>query len=943
MRTAKDVQIILSMAILAMFFFLQVPIISSITENGILKGNDGDSYAHCWSKPSLRSSAYRSNDLNGGSWFDNFTDESRIEWKKNVNVQNRNVNLSTVEINEWYEIYPSTHPTARTCPSSTIFKTNKILIFGGRNPVGERTDETWVFDYNTKEWTNMNPQGNKPSARETHAMAPIWGDDKVVVFGGWDVARLGDTWVYDLSENTWTNKNTGISNRNSHAMATIYGDDKIVLFGGWGAGDETFVYDLGDNQWTRKYPNNHPTSEHGHAMASIYNDDKVVLFGGSEEGANTWVYDLSDNEWTNKNPTNYPSAGYTEHELATIYNDDKVIYFCAWDTWIYDLSDNQWYNKNPPSSPSGRSWMNLAMVDGNNEIVLFGGAGELNDTWIYDVRNFLSSGFLVSNPIQMPLSMHWDTLIINKTEAPNHFINVSITDTATNIIIPGFDNITANGTIDVSSIDFRRHSVIRLNASFQGNGSNTPILHSWGIKWTNHKPSLGKPTGIIPINRTETINISILATDYEEFMSNLIFTVQYKHNLSEVWKEAYLFNIHSNSTHYFMDFIPPSTAPIGSYDLRFKLDDSLGLTTGWRYYYNTIEVNNNKPSFDGVLLSALEVFRNDRIQITALNLSDVENETSSLTLSVYHRLNSTAILDNTWISERALMDDDVLCTFSPPVHAPLGLDDVIISICDGDDDVKYRYPSIIDVKNNLPVLSAELGILSMWANTTKEFSLLPYGSDVEDELADLLWTYNASSVDDSNIEVISIENSLLTITPVQGVSGSIDIELILSDSDDGSVSKLVTLNIIHPDQKLAAILECPENGAIQNTTTVNLSWSTITTNSEALVNYDIYLSTILNEVLSHSPNCCRETTTNEYFMASNLDDRTVYYWSVIPKNETAEGICVPIFFTFTMSLTGDPPIIEEYSITLGPIIDDNHIPVTDVWVNFSYNNNKDRF
>ena len=108
------------------------------------------------------------------------------------------------------------------------------------------------------------------------------------------------------------------------------------------------------------------------------------------------------------------------------------------------------------------------------------------------------------------------------------------------------NNITANGTIEISSINPHEHPVIRLNASFEGNGSNTPILHSWGVNWTNRHPVLGPPTGITNIFRTESRNISLGANDSDEYTPNLNFTAQYKYNLSAIWGDAYISDIHSN-------------------------------------------------------------------------------------------------------------------------------------------------------------------------------------------------------------------------------------------------------------------------------------------------------------------------------------------------------------------------------------------------------------
>ena len=61
------------------------------------------------------------------------------------------------------------------------------------------------------------------------------GGDQVLLFGGYDGSGYnGETWVYDLSANTWTNQAPAAapSARDRHAMAYL-GGDQVLLFGGW--------------------------------------------------------------------------------------------------------------------------------------------------------------------------------------------------------------------------------------------------------------------------------------------------------------------------------------------------------------------------------------------------------------------------------------------------------------------------------------------------------------------------------------------------------------------------------------------------------------------------------------------------------------------------------------------------------------------------------------
>ena len=62
------------------------------------------------------------------------------------------------------------------------------------------------------------------------------GGGQVLLFGGSDGAYDGETWVYDLSDNTWTEKIPAASPsaRVDHAMAWI-GGDQVLLFGGYDA------------------------------------------------------------------------------------------------------------------------------------------------------------------------------------------------------------------------------------------------------------------------------------------------------------------------------------------------------------------------------------------------------------------------------------------------------------------------------------------------------------------------------------------------------------------------------------------------------------------------------------------------------------------------------------------------------------------------------------
>ncbi|MDH5307920.1 MAG: hypothetical protein OEW02_12115 [Myxococcales bacterium] len=258
-----------------------------------------------------------------------------------------------------------------------------------------------------EDWTLQGPHAWY-AGRYAHAMAYIGGDN-VLMFAGSYGLDLNDTWIYDLSSDLWSPRypSNPPLHRLYHAMAYA-GGDKVVLFGGTNPYeadyDDTWVYDLSANTWTLMNPTVHPSVRWNHEMVHI-GGDQVLLFGGHAGYNNfsdeTWIYDLSENTWTLKNPAVKPSAR-GNHAMAYIGGDKAVIFSGMIDntgyggfdnqTWVYDLSDDNWTQQNPPVKPGQRFGHAMAYI-GQDQAVLFGGygpyagagGGVYDDTWIYDL------------------------------------------------------------------------------------------------------------------------------------------------------------------------------------------------------------------------------------------------------------------------------------------------------------------------------------------------------------------------------------------------------------------------------------------------------------------------------------------------------------------------------------------------------------------------------
>jgi hypothetical protein len=307
-----------------------------------------------------------------------------------------------LEAGGWVENQPVKDPySVYYTALASVYGTDKAVLFGGAY-----TNQTWIYDQSDDNWTQVFTAFT-PSNRSRHAMATIYGTDQVLLFGGTDGNfEFDDTWIYDLGDNTWTLKSlsTRPSPRIEHGMCAIFGTNKVLLYGGNDGGNdgETWVYDLSDNRWTRKYPSTSPGGRNNHALAYIHGTDNVVMFGGIPTyNYETWVYDLSDNIWTRKTPDDHPSPR-RGHAMATLHNTDKILLFGGYyygylnDTWYYDYNSDNWYRTYPTISPDPIDDHVMAIIYDTAEVMLYDTI--FQKTWTYNCSTpYQPSGIFTSS------------------------------------------------------------------------------------------------------------------------------------------------------------------------------------------------------------------------------------------------------------------------------------------------------------------------------------------------------------------------------------------------------------------------------------------------------------------------------------------------------------------------------------------------------------------
>ncbi|MEO7307421.1 MAG: kelch repeat-containing protein [Ferruginibacter sp.] len=300
----------------------------------------------------------------------------------------------------WAKENPATEPSTRTFNRLAQIGPDKILMFGGANPYGldpYSMNDTWIYTISTKTWMEMlpptMPTGHILTPRGNFGLAYI-GDDKVLLYGGdsYTEVVIGGTWIFDLSDNTWTEMATSTSPGLRYLSSMAYiGNNEVVLFGGStsfiepNSTNDTWVYNYVTNTWTEKFPATVPGKRILHAMCNI-GGDKVMMNDGTRSDLSgnfiydeTWVYDGSENNWELKNPVGGPGA-HQRHGLASL-GGDKALWFEG-TSWIYDLSENSWTYSAATTAYTFWGEPGLASA-GTNKVLAFGGTPRPSETWLF--------------------------------------------------------------------------------------------------------------------------------------------------------------------------------------------------------------------------------------------------------------------------------------------------------------------------------------------------------------------------------------------------------------------------------------------------------------------------------------------------------------------------------------------------------------------------------
>jgi hypothetical protein len=230
-------------------------------------------------------------------------------------------------------------PAVRITPMSVYDpEGHRMVTWSGQGTGGTFFNDTWVFDLTTNTWTELTTTGGPPAIR--YGAAGVYDPiaRSLVTFAGFTFAgRFEDTWRFNLADTTtWTDVSPAPENsplkRCLHSASYDSYNHRFIMYGGQNGGGlhDIWAFDLASEQWTDLTPATYPPGRWFPAQVYDSANHRATIFGGntgSTRPNDVHVFDLWTNEWTALAPSGTPPVG--RDGAVAVYDgaNDRMVIF----------------------------------------------------------------------------------------------------------------------------------------------------------------------------------------------------------------------------------------------------------------------------------------------------------------------------------------------------------------------------------------------------------------------------------------------------------------------------------------------------------------------------------------------------------------------------------------------------------------------------------------
>jgi hypothetical protein len=232
-------------------------------------------------------------------------------------------------------------PTPSDAPSPSSNAPSASPLSSGPSPSVEPSadpsgDASPALSRGPLSWKELEPPGDRPSAREDHTWTFAGGTGLAFLFGGRDGnAVFEDLWIYDLETDRWRAvepHGDWPRARFGHEAVWVAGRGLLIWAGQLNGStfyDDLWLYDPERDAWERLPDGGErPTARYG-SCSALAAGRLWVSHGFTADGsrfADTWVYDLVDRDWAEVTPSGQLPVERCLHACWTTSSGGLVLY-----------------------------------------------------------------------------------------------------------------------------------------------------------------------------------------------------------------------------------------------------------------------------------------------------------------------------------------------------------------------------------------------------------------------------------------------------------------------------------------------------------------------------------------------------------------------------------------------------------------------------------------
>ncbi len=247
---------------------------------------------------------------------------------------------------------------------------------------------------------------------------------QIILFGGDELDRvLSDTWIYDCTTRTWTQKFPAVcpKPRAGHILAWLPKAKKIVLAGGYSReplAQDIWTYDVAADKWNLllqmplvRQDDSHKVApqadDRGIQVGAVNGDDVLVCLGNASPGLITWACKVDASKSIDATGQSAASGDYTFNRIDPAKWEKAATPDAAQTKKFYDdLRPNQWTALDfPLYAPGATNRWGTTAYDTDRHQFLFWGGGHAtsheDDVAHYSVLgNCWTIGYHPDDPIE---------------------------------------------------------------------------------------------------------------------------------------------------------------------------------------------------------------------------------------------------------------------------------------------------------------------------------------------------------------------------------------------------------------------------------------------------------------------------------------------------------------------------------------------------------------